>query len=361
MKTHGESDVEAAAIPADALSALSATLHNFEQHSTKARPDLTREILKAIPAAIYTTDADGYLTYYNERAAELWGYRPEVGKQRWCGTFKIFLMDGTPVPHDQCPMATAVRSGKPVYGIEAIGERPDGKRVPCAVFPTPMFDEAGNVIGGVNMLVDITERKAIEEHQSILVKEMDHRIKNNLATIQAIMGSTIRASTTMEQFQEAFLGRIRALAKTNSLLTQRPHQSVALRQLLENELEMYRDGDGARIACVGPDVTVPSNLVVPLGMAIHELTTNAVKYGGLSALGATLSVTWEQTVEGLTIRWRERNVPSIKTPHEKGFGTQLLTGVLPVQTGAKVDMRFETDGLSAVIFLPMSQPDQNSP
>jgi len=147
-------------------------------------PVEAREILSAIPAAIYTTDADGYLTHYNERASELWGYRPEIGKQRWCGTFKIFLMDGTPVPHDRCPMATAVRTGKPVYGIEAIGERPDGRRVPCAVDPAPMFDASGKIVGGVNMRVDISERKAIEERQSILIQEMDHRIRNNLANIE---------------------------------------------------------------------------------------------------------------------------------------------------------------------------------
>jgi PAS domain S-box-containing protein len=324
-----------------------------DKHSQGESAHWAREILSAIPAAIYTTDADGYLTYYNERAAELWGYRPEIGKQRWCGTFKIFLMDGTPVPHDQCPMATAVRTGGPVYGIEAIGERPDGRRVPCAVFPAPMFDESGKVVGGINMLVDISERKAIEDRQSILIREMDHRIRNNLAKIKAIMGSTIRTSTTREEFEQAFLGRIHALEKTNALLMQRPQDSVSLRRLLDNELEMYRDGEGGRIACSGPEVAVPPHIAVPLGMAFHELATNAAKYGALSALGGTLSVRWDQTSDGLNIRWRE-HVPSLEKQSRIGFGTQLLTQGLPYETGGKVEMKFDSDGVAVIILLPLT-------
>jgi PAS domain S-box-containing protein len=312
-----------------------------------------RDILEFIPAAIYTTDRDGYLTYYNERAAELWGYRPEIGKQRWCGTFKIFLMDGTPVPHDQCPMAAAVQSGKPIYGIEAIGERPDGRRVPCAVFPAPIFDEHGKVTGGVNMLVDISERKAIEERQSLLVREMDHRVKNHLATIQAIMGSTMKTSATMAEFQQSFTSRITALAKTNALLTQKAHDSVPLRTLFDNELDMYLAGDQRCVTLDGPDISIPAHIAVPLGMAIHELATNAVKYGALSMLGGELSVRWEIIGDTLSITWRERGLQELARPTRIGFGTRLLTTVLPNQLNARVELKYEKDGIDvALSFRP---------
>jgi PAS domain S-box-containing protein len=358
MKHFSEGDPSDAPVAAEALAALSKSLSqiggNADKDGTGKSADMACAILNAIPAAIYTTDANGYLTYYNERAAELWGYRPKIGKQRWCGTFKIILMDGTPVPHDQCPMATAVSTGKPVYGIEAIGERPDGRRVPCAVYPAPMFDESGKVVGGVNMLVDISARKAIEERQSILIQEMDHRIRNNLANIQAIVGSTIRASATLKQFEEAVADRIGALAKTNSLLTRRPQDSVSLLRLLDNELEMYQDSEGKRITCQGPEIDVPPHIAVPLGMAIHELATNAAKYGALSELGGKLSVHWHQGPEGLNLRWREQNVPSIAKPSRTGFGTQLLTQGLPYETGGKVEMKFEADGVAVMIFLPLT-------
>jgi PAS domain S-box-containing protein len=313
-----------------------------------------RRVLEALPAAVYTTDADGYLTYFNEAAAELWGYRPEIGKQRWCGTFKIALFDGTVVPHDQCPMAVAVKTGQPVYGIEAYAERPDGTRIPCAPFPTPMFDEDGKVIGGINMLVDISQQKATLERQSILVRELDHRIKNNLATIQAIAGSTIRNSRSMEEFQDAFIGRIGALSRTHSLLTELSQSHVSLRQLLNNELDPYADGDGQRIVLSGTDVSLAPHMAVPVGMGIHELTTNALKYGALSVLGGSLMVTWRSDQSFLHVEWQEKGVQISEQPTRIGFGTQLLQRLFPAQLKAEVTMEFGLDGLKAMMKIPVS-------
>jgi PAS domain S-box-containing protein len=180
--------------------------------------DLTL-VLDALPAAIYVTDSDGFLTYYNRAAADLWGYRPQIGKQRWCGTWKIFLFDGTHVPHDQCPMAVALRTGEPVRGIEADAERPDGTRVPCAVYPTPLLGPDGKVVGGINLLVDISDRKAQEAKSVVLAREMRHRVNNTLAIVQAILGSTFRFATTMEDFRDNFVSRIAALAKTHAMMT----------------------------------------------------------------------------------------------------------------------------------------------
>jgi PAS domain S-box-containing protein len=122
-----------------------------------------RALLEALPAAVYATDAAGRITYYNEAAADLWGHRPELGKSEWCGSWKLFWPDGSPLPHDQCPMAMALKEKRPIRGVEAIAERPDGTRVPFVPYPTPMFDSSGTLIGAVNMLVDITDRKRAEE------------------------------------------------------------------------------------------------------------------------------------------------------------------------------------------------------
>jgi PAS domain S-box-containing protein len=308
-------------------------------------------ILEAIPAAIYTTDKNGYLTYFNEAAAKLWGYWPEIGKQRWCGTFKIVLFDGTVVPHHECPMAAAIKTGQPAYGVEAYAERPDGTRIPCAAFPAPMFDEGGKVIGGISMLVDISQQKAVQDRQAILVRELDHRIKNNLATVQAIAGSTIRASRTMDDFQQAFIGRIAALSKTHSLLTDNEQSSVPLRQLLNNELAIYEDGEGHRIILSGPEVNLPAHISVSFGMAIHELTTNALKYGALSVLAGVLRVSWKLDGPRLVLKWEESNVPIARQPTRVGFGSQLLRRLLPHQLGAQVKMKFARDGLKADISI----------
>ena len=123
---------------------------------------LSREAIEALPAAIYRTDAEGRLTFYNEAAAELWGCRPELGESKFCGSWKLYWPDGTPLPHDECPMALALRERRPIRGMEAVAERPDGTRVPFVPYPTPLFDESGRLTGAVNMLVDISERKRAE-------------------------------------------------------------------------------------------------------------------------------------------------------------------------------------------------------
>lgn len=119
--------------------------------------------LQALPVAIYTTDAEGRLTFYNNAAAALWGFRPEIGKAEFCGSWKLFRPDGTPIRHDECPMATVLRTGKAIAGAEAMAERPDGTRVRFMAHPTPLFDKDGVLTGAVNMLVDINDRQGAEE------------------------------------------------------------------------------------------------------------------------------------------------------------------------------------------------------
>ncbi len=118
-----------------------------------------RELIEALGVAIYTTDAAGRLTFYNEAAVALWGWRPPLGDTRWCGSWRLSSPDGTPMQHDECPMALALQENRPVRGKEAVAERPDGIRVPFIAYPTTLRDEAGACVGGVNVLVDITDRK----------------------------------------------------------------------------------------------------------------------------------------------------------------------------------------------------------
>ena len=128
-----------------------------------AREGYFRRILDELPAAIYTTDPLGRITYFNEAAVVLWGHRPTIGTSEWCGSWKLFWPDGRALPHGECPMAVAIKEKRQVRGIEAIAERPDGTRVPFLPYPTPLFDASGAVIGAVNMLIDMTDRKQAEE------------------------------------------------------------------------------------------------------------------------------------------------------------------------------------------------------
>ena len=205
-------------------------------------------------------------------------------------------------------MAIALREDRPVRGMEAIAERPDGTRVPFIPYPTPLHDDNGKLIGAVNMLVDISERKRAEEQQALLVRELHHRVRNTLATVQAIMGSTARSAENIEDFKSALIGRIGSLAKTHRLLTDEAG-AVSFCTLLHNELDAFYDGSEGRITLRGPEVALPSQLAVSLGMAVHELATNAAKYGSLSVYGGKVDVTWSLTIEAtrrmLTIDWVE--------------------------------------------------------
>lgn len=121
------------------------------------------KVLDRLPAPIYVTDSDGRITYFNRACIDLAGRTPELGKDRWCVTWKLYTQDGAFLPHDQCPMAVAIREKREIRGVEAVAERPDGSRVPFRPYPTPVLDEAGDVIGAVNMLIDVTDLKQVEQ------------------------------------------------------------------------------------------------------------------------------------------------------------------------------------------------------
>ena len=121
-------------------------------------------LIQALPAAVYATDVAGRITFYNEAAAELWGCRPEIGKSEFCGSWKLYWPDGRPMPHDQCPMALALKEQRVVRGMEAVAERPDGTFVHFVPYPTPLYDASGTLIGAVNMLIDISDRKRADLH-----------------------------------------------------------------------------------------------------------------------------------------------------------------------------------------------------
>jgi PAS domain S-box-containing protein len=326
------------------------------QATLRERERRFRELLDALPAAVYTTDAAGRITYYNEAAADLWGHRPALGSSEWCGSWKLFWPDGTPLPHDECPMAVALKEDRAVRGMEAAAERPDGTRVPFIPYPTPIHDETGKLVGAVNMLVDITDRKRAEEQHNLLVRELHHRVKNTLAMVQAITGSTARATDNIEDFKTALFGRIQSLAKTHLLLSDE-ERAVSFAHVLRSELGAFDDGSHERIVLSGPDVPLTSQLAVSLGMAIHELTTNAAKYGSLSVYGGKVEVNWSVTIGAtrrtLSFDWVESGGPPVTQPQRQGFGSRLLAYVLPGQIQARSRIDFASNGVRVHCELPL--------
>ncbi len=158
-----EGSVDQAGHPSDHLFALlQSDIRTTPAPDAAAPPPRYRRFLDALGVAVYTADADGRITYFNDAAATFWGRRPTLGEE-WCGSWRLFWSDGRPMRHDECPMAIALRENRTVRGYEAIAQRPDGSRVSFVPYPTPLHDEGGRLIGAVNVLVDVTERRKAED------------------------------------------------------------------------------------------------------------------------------------------------------------------------------------------------------
>jgi PAS domain S-box-containing protein len=555
------------------------------------------ELLHALPAAVYTTDALGRITFYNEAAATLWGCRPVLDSDEWCGSWKLYWPDGTPLPHSECPMAMATKERRPITGYEAIAERPDGTRVPFMPFPSPLFDSSGEFIGAVNMLVDITERKrqeeaahrsekdlrdflenahmpihwvgpdgiilwansaelqmlgyssdeyfgrhiadfhadqsvtddilkrltrgetltdyearlrrkdgsirdvlinssafcengkfihsgcftrditdskrgadatqrlasivegsddaiiskdlngvitswnkgaerifghlaqdAIGKHISILIppdrldeepaiierirrgeridhyetvrqrkhgsridvsltvspvrdgngkvagaskivrditerkrneaqitmlaREAEHRAKNVLATVQATVN--LSNANTPDELKDAISGRIRALANVHRLFIATRWEGADLHNLIQDELAAYVDVGESRATIEGLTLLLDPSAAQAVAVTVHELATNAAKYGSLSVPHGRVRVQCSQTAKGqVMLRWTEQNGPPVEHPTRSGFGSRIMETMVRGQLKSEISFDWRTDGLVCEIAIPV--------
>jgi len=426
--------------------------------------------------------AEGRITFYNKAAADLWGCRPELGSDRWCGSWRLYWPDGLRLPHDECPMAVALKEGRAVRGTEAMAERPDGTRVRFLPYPTPLYDAAGRLTGAINLLVDltdrcqaeamsarlaaivassddaiisktldgkitswnvratrifgyeesemigqsilriippelhkeemrilaclrrgervdhyetvrvakdgrridisltvsplrdnagkvvgaskvardITERKQSEKLQHLLVDELNHRVKNTLTMIQSIANQSLRHAKNPSDFVSGFSGRVQALARAHDLLTQTKMQGVELGELVREQV-LIGNTDERRITYSGPNLMLDAQSTMHIALLLHELATNARKYGALSGPNGRLSIAWEQSSNGtrnLILEWQERGGPKVSVPKQCGFGSSLIERTLKGYGGDSV-IRYAADGLSGRFTFP--RPEQMQP
>ncbi|RWK56424.1 PAS domain S-box protein [Mesorhizobium sp.] len=450
----------------------------------RVRTELTRQdnthrqILDSLPVAIYTTDQHGTITYFNCAAAELAGREPEVGKDKWCVTFKLFTPDGKELPHDKCPMAIALKENRPVRNQEAIAQRPDGSFFPFLPYPTPIRDEDGNLIGAVNMLLDLTDRQCAEEarfhlsaivdssfdaivskdlntiikswnhgaerlfgytaeeaigrsvtmlipadHQDeeprilerirrgervetyetirqrkdgslvpvsltvspvrnatghiigaskiarditsarenehrirMLMREVNHRVKNQYSVILSMIRGTNKRAKSPAEFEREVRERITALARSHDLLVMGDWKGVTVFELLLSQAKSF--GNEERISMSGPSIILSPNAVQYLGIAFHELATNSAKYGVLSGDQGQISVAWNTTGSGALrlfhLSWTETDGPEVQTLGEGGFGTVVLKRVAPEAIGGKGNLEYGPHGITWSVEAPLA-------
>jgi PAS domain S-box-containing protein len=317
-----------------------------------------RDLLEALPAAVYTTDARGRITFYNKASVEMAGRTPRPGDE-WCVTWKLYNPDGSPLPHEQCPMAVALREKRPVRGAEAVAERPDGTRIPFIPFPTPLYDSQGEMIGAINMLVDITERKQAEIRLKALIDELNHRVKNTLATVQSLASQTAKHAEHVSDFVPRFEARIIALARAHDLLSKRHWEDAPLDALAHDLLAPLALDTPDKVRIGGPSVSLTPRMALSIAMALNELATNAAKYGSLSAAGGgKLSLTWEldesKTGKALRLDWREHDGPPVTPPTRRGFGMRLMERCIEGELGGAFDLAFERAGVTCRVSIPFT-------
>jgi two-component sensor histidine kinase len=222
---------------------------------------------------------------------------------------------------------------------------------------TPERDEAGSVMGWIASILDVTERKRAESQRDLLVAELSHRVKNTLATVISIAHQSFSKARSTAQAQRSFDDRIRALAQTHARLAEANWSGVSLEAIVRDETAPYRDG-GSNVLIAGPDITMSPKCAVSLGMAIHELTTNAVKHGALSTKGGSLRVTWQisPSENEVAMSWIETGGPTVRPPQHTGFGRFLLERALASDLNGKVKLDFtKKEGLHCLIAFPLDR------
>lgn len=441
------------------------------------------DILEALPEAVYTTDARGLITFFNTAAISLWGVTPKLGESEFCGSWKLYWPDGTPLPHAECPMAIALKERRPVRGLEAIAERPDGTRIRFRAFPSPIFDATGNLIGAVNMLVDlsdqeiadeaarrhdaivessddaivakdlngtiinwnsgaqrlfgytaeeaidkpvamlipadrqdeepgilerirrgeriehyetirrrkdgslveislaispirnregriigaakiardITERRQAEEQKNLLIKEMDHRVKNLFALANSVVSLSARSATTPAELASAVCARLNALARSHALTIAHglnSEQPTTLHTLIQTIVAPYAGGDDncqSRAFVTGPDISIAGSAVTSFALLLHEFATNAAKYGALSSSEGFLDISCSESGDLFTLEWSERNGPVIdQVPDGVGFGSLLAKATVRGQLGGEISRDWKREGLTIRLVVAKS-------
>jgi PAS domain S-box-containing protein len=318
--------------------------------------ELPARLFEQLPFAIYFCDRDGLVLRYNRRAAELWGRSPVLGDpdERFCGSYRMFRPDGSPLAHHQCPMADVLRTGVSVRQQEVHIERPDGSRGIALVDIEAIKDSGGNIVGAVNCFQDITERKRNDEHIATLAREAVHRTKNILATVQATVN--LSRSDTADGLKRAIEGRIQALAKLHDLFVKSHWSGAVLSSIAAQELAPYRGEGLARVRIDGPHVLLAPNAAQAIAVTLHELATNAVKYGSLSVPKGQVEVTWSCTTDGrLTMHWAESGGPQAKKTERRGFGTSVIERMIREQLKGEMHLDWRTDGLACEIVLQTSK------
>jgi PAS domain S-box-containing protein len=319
-----------------------------------------RALFEQAAVGVMHADLDGRWTLVNRRLAEILGYDcPEelIGKNYAEVTHPDDRAEGK-------ALTKALDAGEIAYvQRDKRYLRKDESYVWVNVTVSIVRDAAsGAARHRVAVVQDITEQRRAQERQTLLMNELNHRVKNTLAAVQAIVAQGLRGAGLGEEVRDGIEFRLIALSRSHDLLTRERWQSASLADLVGLALEPYRSNAGQRprYSLEGPGVRLRPNPVLALGMAFHELATNAAKYGALSREGGHVEVSWSLVPSAadqrLRLCWRECGGPVVQPPHRKGFGSRLLERGLAHELDGAVRLDYMPEGLICEIEMPVAEP-----
>jgi PAS domain S-box-containing protein len=333
------------------LAALFAERREHEEVLTESEARL-QEALTAGAVTAFDWDVRTGISLHSANAAQILGFDPNETP-----TAARFLAH---VHADDRPRFRAsvrgVRPENPSYAATFRFIRPDGREVWLEQTAKAEFDAAGKFVRLKGLTLDITARKRAEERQDSLLAELDHRVKNVLARVAVVSMYTRQGSNSMDEFVRALDGRIQSMAAAHSLLSQSRWHGVGLTELVRHQLAPY--ATDANMTISGPDVMLTAATTQAVAMVLHELVTNAAKYGALSSPEGRVSVSWDRRSDGkasasLAIMWREFGGPPIPRTTRSGYGTSLIRDLIPHELGGTVELTFAPNGVTCSIEIPL--------
>ncbi|HET6656072.1 MAG TPA: PAS domain S-box protein [Gammaproteobacteria bacterium] len=310
-------------------------------------------IVESSDDAIASKDLNGIIQTWNRGAERLFGYSAEEAVGR---PVNILI----PADHeDEEPHILArIRRGESISHYDTVRQRKDGALIDISLTVSPIKDESGQIVGASKIARNISERRAADAHRELLLHELSHRVKNTLATVQSIAMQTLHNAPDRKTFQKDFVARLIALGHTHELLMRSNWHGASLHDLMALELAPFEGSETPRWTASGDyNFRVNAKTALALGMALHELTTNAAKYGALSTLEGTIAVRWQvHEVNGaqcLHFEWIERGGPPVTQPTRRGFGSRLIEQGLKHELRAGVKLDYKRGGLHCLMDIPL--------
>jgi PAS domain S-box-containing protein len=296
--------------------------------------------------AIISEDLDGIITSWNKGADRLFGYSAEkaIGQS-------VTILIPPENEDEEYAILRNIRRGDRIKPYETVRRRKDGSLIDISLTVSPVRDDEGTIIGASRIARDITERRRSEAQISILAREAEHRAKNLLANVKAMV--QLSQADTPDGLREAIAGRIKALANVHSLFVKSRWTGAELGILVKQELSPYSREGEARTPIDGPTVMLKPDVAQAVAVILHELATNAAKYGALSVPKGQVRVEWSRTAVGrVVLRWTEVGGPPANPPTHKGFGTQVMEAIMRGRVGGDVRLDWRAQGLTCEIALP---------